>query len=76
MAHSMGCSGIDNNVCGLTPVVITATSSAVMDDLYARKVVGWSMKSPLSRELALVAFVMAVWRRKTCRAGHRSLGLR
>jgi putative transposase len=33
-------------------------------DLYARKVVGWSMKPTLSRELALDALLMAVWRRK------------
>jgi putative transposase len=33
-------------------------------DLYARKVVGWSMKLSLSRELALDALWMAVWRRK------------
>lgn len=37
---------------------------AVVLDLYARKVVGWSMKPPLSRELALDALLMAVWRRK------------
>ena len=37
---------------------------AVVVDLYARKVVGWSMKSTLSRELALDALLMAVWRRK------------
>ena len=33
-------------------------------DLYSRKVVGWSMKPTLSRELALDALLMAVWRRK------------
>ena len=37
---------------------------AVVVDLYARKVVGWSMKPSLSRELALDALLMAVWRRK------------
>ena len=36
---------------------------AVVVDLYARKVVGWSMKPSLSRELALDALLMAVWRR-------------
>jgi len=36
---------------------------AVVVDLYARKVVGWSMKPTLSRELALDALLMAVWRR-------------
>ena len=35
-----------------------------MVDLFARKVVGWSMKPTLSRELALDALLMAVWRRK------------
>lgn len=37
---------------------------AVVVDLYARKVVGWSMKPSLSKELALDALLMAVWRRK------------
>jgi putative transposase len=37
---------------------------AVVVDLYARKVVGWSMKPTLARELALDALLMAVWRRK------------
>ena len=37
---------------------------AVVLDLYARKVVGWSMKATLGRELALDALLMAVWRRK------------
>ena len=37
---------------------------AVVVDLYARKMVGWSMKRTLSRELALDALLMAVWRRK------------
>jgi putative transposase len=37
---------------------------AVVLDLYARKVVGWSMKPTLSRELALDALLMAVRRRK------------
>ena len=32
-------------------------------DLFARNVVGWSMKPTLSRELALDALMMAVWRR-------------
>ncbi len=31
---------------------------------FARNVVGWSMKPTLSRELALDALLMAVWRRK------------
>lgn len=37
---------------------------AVIVDLYARKVVGWSMKPTLARELVLDALLMAVWRRK------------
>ena len=37
---------------------------AVVVDLYARKVVGWSMKPTLAREIVLDALMMAVWRRK------------
>ena len=37
---------------------------AVVIDLFARDVAGWSMKPTLSRELALDALMMAVWRRK------------
>ncbi|RUH95624.1 IS3 family transposase [Pseudomonas aeruginosa] len=37
---------------------------AVVVDLYARKVVGWSMKPTLARELALDALLMALWRRE------------
>lgn len=37
---------------------------AVVMDLFARKVVGWSMKPTLARELVLDAVFMAVWRRK------------
>lgn len=33
-------------------------------NLFARNVVVWSMKPALSRELALDALMMAVWRRK------------
>ena len=33
-------------------------------DLYSRRVVGWSMKSSLHRELVLDALLMAVWQRK------------
>lgn len=36
----------------------------VVIDLFARNVVGWSMKPTLSRELALDELLMAVWRRK------------
>jgi putative transposase len=37
---------------------------AVVMDLYARKIVGWSMKPTLARELVLDALLMALWRRK------------
>jgi putative transposase len=37
---------------------------AVVLDLFARKVVGWSMKPTLAKELVLDAILMAVWRRK------------
>ncbi len=37
---------------------------AVVIDLFARNVVGWSMKPSLSRELALDPLLMAVWRRR------------
>ena len=36
----------------------------VVVDLYARRVVGWSMKPTLAKELVLDAILMAVWRRK------------
>ena len=37
--------------------------AAVMD-LFSRKIVGWSMKRTMERELVLDAILMAVWRRK------------
>ena len=37
---------------------------AVVIDLFDRKVVGWSMKPTLARELVLDAVMMAVWRRR------------
>ena len=37
---------------------------AVVIDLHSRKVVGWSMKPTLAKELAVDALLMAVWRRK------------
>jgi putative transposase len=37
---------------------------AVVLDLFARRVVGWSMKPTLAKELVLDAILMAVWRRK------------
>lgn len=33
-------------------------------DLFSRKVIGWSMKSTLAKEIVLDAILMAVWRRK------------
>jgi len=37
--------------------------AAVMD-LYSRRIIGWSMKPTLARDLALDAILMAVWRRR------------
>lgn len=37
---------------------------AVVLDLHARKVVGWSMKPSMTRDIVLDALLMAVWRRK------------
>ncbi|MEZ4387990.1 MAG: IS3 family transposase [Candidatus Krumholzibacteriia bacterium] len=37
---------------------------AVVMDLYSRKIVGWSMKTSLGRELVIDALLMAVWRRR------------
>lgn len=37
---------------------------AVVLDLFSRMVVGWSMKTGLSRDLVLDALLMAVWRRR------------
>jgi putative transposase len=37
---------------------------AVVLDLYSRKVIGWSMKPSMHRDLVLDAVMMAVWRRK------------
>lgn len=37
---------------------------AVVMDLFSRKIVGWSMKPTLARDLVLDAILMAVWRRK------------
>jgi putative transposase len=38
---------------------------AIVVDLYSRIVVGWSMKSTLTRDLVLDALLMAVWRRRS-----------
>lgn len=45
---------------------------AVVVDLYARRVVGWSMAASLSRELVLDALLIAV--QETSPAGGRALG--
>ncbi len=37
---------------------------AVVIDLYSRRVVGWSMRPTLAKELVVDALLMAVWRRK------------
>lgn len=36
---------------------------AVVVNLYSRRVLGWSMKSRMTKELALDALLMAIWRR-------------
>lgn len=41
---------------------------AVVIDLHSRKVVGWSMKPTLARELVLDALLMVIWRRKLQRS--------
>ena len=33
-------------------------------DLFSRRIIGWSMGSRITKELALDALLMAVWRRK------------
>lgn len=37
---------------------------AVVLDLFSRKVIGWSMQPRITKELAIDALLMAVWRRK------------
>ena len=37
---------------------------AVVFDLYSRKVIGWSIKSTLAKDIVLDALLMAVWRRR------------
>ena len=37
---------------------------AVVIDLFGRKVVGWSMKSSLAKDIVMDALLMAVWRRQ------------
>lgn len=40
---------------------------AVVIDLYSRKVIGWSMKPTMARDLVIDALMMAVWRRRPSR---------
>ena len=37
---------------------------AVVLDLYLRKVIGWSMKPTLAKDIVLDTLLMAVWRRR------------
>lgn len=37
---------------------------AVVLDLYSRKVIGWSMKPTLAKDIVLDALLMAIWRRR------------
>ena len=37
---------------------------AVVMDLYSRRIIGWSMKATLAKEIVLDALLMAVWRRR------------
>lgn len=37
---------------------------AVVMDLYSHRIIGWSMKATLAKEIVLDALLMAVWRRK------------
>lgn len=38
---------------------------ALVMHLYSRRIMGWSMKPTLARELVVDAMLMAVWRRKS-----------
>lgn len=42
---------------------------AVVLDLYSRKVIGWSMKPTLAKDIVLDALLMAVWRRRPNESG-------
>lgn len=37
---------------------------AVVMDLYSRRIIGWSMKATMAKEIVLDALLMAVWRRQ------------
>lgn len=37
---------------------------AIVEDLFSRKVVGWSMQSTMKKDLVLDAILMAVWKRR------------
>jgi len=40
---------------------------ATVMDLYSRRIIGWSMGSPMTRQLVMNALLMAIWRRKPAR---------
>ncbi|MFX5472298.1 DDE-type integrase/transposase/recombinase, partial [Acinetobacter baumannii] len=56
------------NKVGVTDITYIRTHEgwlylAVVLDLFSRQVVGWSMGERMTRELAINALLMAVWRR-------------
>ena len=58
-----------SNQAGVTDITYLRTRQgwsylAVVIDLHSRKVIGWSMKPTLARELVLDALLVAIWRRK------------
>lgn len=42
----------------------TIEDTRLLNDLYSRTVVGWSMKPTMATKIALEALLIAVWRRK------------
>ena len=42
-------------------------------DIYSRRIIGWSMKTTLAKEIVLDALLMAVWRRKPQHESQREL---
>jgi putative transposase len=57
------------DVAGVTDITYIRTWQgwlylAIVLDLFSRKVIGWSMKPTLAKEIVLDALVMAVWRRQ------------
>jgi putative transposase len=65
----------DDNIMKPTCTSWHSPTTTVVD-LFARMVVGWSMKRTVSRELAIDTLLMAVWRRKPKSPvlGHSDLG--